>query len=156
MATEPITTEIIIQLMFIAVIMVFFGMLLNKILGVKTSKMKEIRDKAKNLQQRVRQAEILGDTQLLQQLNLETMQLMKQMLIKQIIPLLVRCVIFIGIFIVISMIYSQYEYWFWIYFLFSFTFSMIAMGVRYLYKKATGKEDKRKVLSKEIMQTVYP
>ncbi|MFX0186644.1 MAG: hypothetical protein ACFE8A_02790 [Candidatus Hodarchaeota archaeon] len=153
---EPITPDIIIQLMFIAFVMVLFSILLNKILGLKPSKMKEIRDKAQNLRERVRQAEILGDTILMQQLQVETMQMMKDMLKKQLVPMCIRCLIFIGIFIVISIFYGQYEYWFWIYFLFSFSFSMIAMGLSYAYKKVKRKEDKRKIFAKEIMESIYP
>jgi hypothetical protein len=153
---EPLTIDIIYQLMFISFGLVLFSLLLNKILGVKPSKMKEIRDKAKNLRERVRQAEILGDTQLLQQLQVETMTLMKTMLKKQLVPMCIRCIIFIGIFIVMSMVYGQYEYWFWIYFLFSFSFSMAAFGLRYLYKRIMKKEDKRKQFSKEIMELIYP
>ncbi len=153
---EPLTNEIILQLMFVALFMVFFGMLLNWILGLKPSKMKELRKKAKNLRERFHQAQILGDALLIQQLNLETMQLMKVMLKKQLLPLGIRCVIFLGIFIVIGMIFGQYEFWFWIYFLFSLIFGMSAMGIRYLYKKATGKEDKRKLFAKEIMGSILP
>ena len=153
---EPLTVDIIYELMFISFALVLFGLLLNKLLGVKPSKMKEIRDKAKNLRERIRQAEILGDQVLLQQLQVETMQLMKIMLKKQLVPMCIRCVIFLGIFIVLSMVYGQYEFWFWIYFLFSFSFSMAAFGLRYLYKKVRKKEDKRKSFAKEIMELVYP
>jgi len=156
MTLKPLTTDIIFELMFIALAMVLFSLLLNKILGVKTSKMREIRTKAKNLRERVRQAEILGDPVLTQQLQVETMALMKHMLKKQLIPMCVRCLIFIGIFIIISMLYSQYEYWFWIYFLFSFSFSMIVFGIKYLYKRVTKKKDKRKGFAKEIMESIYP
>jgi len=156
MATEPITIEIIYQLMLISLILVIFGLLLNKILGIKQSKMKEIRNKALNLKERLRQAQLLGDTMLLQQLQLETMQLMKQMLKKQIIPMSIRCVIFIVIFIFISMIYSKYEYWIWWYILFSFSFSISTMLLGRLYKKVTGKEDKTKAFAKEIMGTIAP
>ena len=153
---EPLTIDIVYELMFISFALVLFGLLLNKILGVKPSKMKEIRDKAKNLQERVRQAEILGDTVLMQQLQVETMTLMKTMFKKQLVPMCIRCIIFIGIYFVMLMVYGQYEYWFWIYFLFSFGFSMAAFGLRYLYKRITKKEDKRKQFSKEIMELIYP
>jgi len=156
MTPKPLTTDVIFELMVIALAMVLFSLLLNKLLGVRTSKMKEIRDKAKNLRERVRQAEILGDAVLLQQLQIETMALMKDMLKKQLIPMCVRCLIFLGIFIIISMLYSQYESWFWIYFLFSFSFSMIVFGIKYLYKRITKKEDKRKGFAKEIMESIYP
>ncbi|MFX0141856.1 MAG: hypothetical protein ACFFDN_49930 [Candidatus Hodarchaeota archaeon] len=158
MATEliPITTDIILQLMVISFVLVLISLGLNKILGIKPSKMKEIRDKARNLRERVRQAEILGDPVLMQQLQVETMQMMRDMLIKQLIPMFIRCVIFLGIFVVISMVYGQYENWFWFYFLFSLSFSMAAMGLKYAYKKITGKEDKKKSFAKEIMDFVYP
>ena len=156
MATEPITIEIIYQLMGISFLLVIFGLGLNRILGIRQSKMKEIRNKALNLKERLRQAEVLGDTMLLQQLQLETMQLMKQMLKKQIIPMSIRCVIFIVIFIFISMVYSKYEYWIWFYILFSFIFSISAMLLGRLYKKITGKEDKTKAFAKEIMGTIAP
>lgn len=158
MATDliPITTDIIFELMIISFVLVLISLGLNKILGVKPSKMKEIRDKARNLRERVRQAEILGDSILMQQLQVETMQMMRDMLKKQLIPMCIRCFIFLGIFVIISLVYGQYEYWFWFYFLFSFSFSMAAMGLRYAYKKITGKEDKKKSFAKEIMEFVYP
>jgi len=158
MATEliPITTDVIFQLMVISFVLVLISLGLNKILGVKPSRMKEIRDKARNLRERVRQAEILGDPVLMQQLQAETMQMMRDMLKKQLIPMCIRCVIFLGIFVVMSLVYGQYEYWFWFYFLFSFSFSMVAMGLRYAYKKITGKGDKKKSFAKEIMEFVYP
>ena len=156
MDLKSLTNDVIVELMFIALAMVLFSLLLNKLLGVRTSKMREIRDKAKNLRERVRQAEVLGDTVLMQQLQIETMALMKDMLKKQLIPMCVRCLIFLVIFIIISMLYNQYEYWFWIYFLFSFSFSMIVFGIKYLYKRITKKEDKRKGFAKEIMESIYP
>lgn len=156
MATVPITTDIIFQLMLVALFLVFFSMLLNKLLGIKMSKIKELRDKARNIRERVEMAETLGDQQLLQQLQLETMQLAKNMLKKQFLPMLVRCTIFLVIFIVISMTFSNYEGWFWWYFLFSFSFSMIAMVIRLIIKKIIGKEDNKKAMTKEIMQSVFP
>ena len=82
MVLKPLTTDVIFELMFITLGLVLFSLLLNKLLGVRTSKMREIRDKAKNLKERVRQAEILGDPVLMQQLQIETMALMKHMLKK--------------------------------------------------------------------------
>jgi len=39
---------------------------------------------------------------------------------------------------------------------FSFSFSMIVFGIKYLYKRVTKKEDKRKGFAKEIMESIYP
>ena len=156
MALEPITTEIIFELMYISLGLSIFGLILNKILGLKSSVMKEIRNDAKNLQERLNQAQILGDPRIMQELQAETMQLLKQMLKKQLLPMGIRCVIFLGIFFILSFYYGQYEYWYWVYFLWSLGFSMAVFGLTKAYKKVTGKEDKRKSFAKEIMESIGP
>ena len=150
MALEPITTDIIFELMYISLGLVIFGLILNKILGLKSSVMKEIRDDAKNLQERLKQAQVLGDPRIMQELQGETMQLMKQMLKKQFLPMGIRCVIFLGIFFILSFYYGGYEYWYWVYFLWSLGFSLSVFGLTKAYKKVTGKEDEKKGLAKEI------
>ena len=143
MALEPLTTEIIFQLMWISIGLVIFGYILNWILGLKPEVMKKIRDDGRNLQERLRQAQILGDQTLMLQLQQETMQLMKTMLKKQLAPMAIRCVIFLGIFALLSFQFGMYEYWFWVYFGFSLGFSLLAFGIRKLFLKLTGKESKK-------------
>jgi len=46
--------------------------------------------------------------------------------------------------------------WFAVYFLFSISFSFILYGLKRLYRKLTGKEDKRKRASKEILGILSP
>ncbi len=150
MALEPITTEIIFELMYISLGLSIFGLILNKILGLKSSVMKEIRVDAKNLQGRLKQAQVLGDPRIMQELQAETMQLMKQMLKKQFLPMGIRCIIFLGIFFVLSFNYGGYEYWYWVYFLWSLGFSLSVFGLTKAYKKVTGKEEEKKSLAKEI------
>lgn len=150
MALEPITTEIIFELMYISLGLSIFGLILNKILGLKSSVMKEIRNDAKNLQDRLKQAQVLGDPRIMQELQAETMQLMKQMLKKQFLPMGIRCIIFLGIFFVLSFNYGGYEYWYWVYFLWSLGFSLSVFGLTKAYKKVTGKEEEKKSLAKEI------
>jgi len=156
MALEPITTEIIFELMYISLGLSIFGLILNKILGLKSSVMKEIRVDAKNLQARLNQAQALGDPRIMQELQAETMQLLKQMLKKQLLPMGIRCAIFLGIFFILSFYYGGYEYWYWVYFLWSLGFSMATFGLTKAYKKVTGKEDKRKSFAKEIMESIGP
>lgn len=156
MALEPITTDIIFELMYISLGLVIFGLILNKLLGLKSSVMKEIRDDAKNLQERLKQAQVLGDPRIMQELQGETMQLMKQMLKKQFLPMGIRCVIFLGIFFVLSFYYGGYEYWYWVYFLWSLGFSLSVFGLTKAYKKVTGKEDEKKSLAKEIAASLGP
>lgn len=142
--------ELIIQIMFISLVMVVFGMFLNRIMGLKPSKMKELRDKALNLQERMSTAQAIGDAQLLSQIQRETMQLTKQMMVKQFIPTCIRCVIFLVIFAILGIIYADFPEWFLLYFLFSLGFSLLFFGLRHLYKKATGKEDNKTNLMREI------
>jgi len=143
MALEPLTTDIILQLMWISIGLVIFGYILNWILGLKPEVMKKIRNDARNLQERLRQAQILGDETLMLQLQQETMLLMKNMLKKQLAPMAIRCVIFLGIFALLSFQFGMYEYWFWVYFAFSLGFSLLAFGIRKLFLKVTGKETKK-------------
>ena len=150
MALE-LTTDIILQLMWISIGLVIFGYILNWILGLKPQVMKEIRDNARNLQERLRQAQVLGDELLMFQLQQETMDLMKQMLKKQLAPMAIRCVIFLGIFALLSFHFGNYEFWFWVYFAFSLGFSLLAFGIRKLFLKITGKESKREKFTKEFM-----
>ncbi|TFG04989.1 MAG: DUF106 domain-containing protein [Promethearchaeota archaeon] len=156
MALEPLTIDIIFELMYISIGLVLLGLLLNWLLGLKPEVMRELRDKAKNLQDRIQQAQILGDQQLMMELQQETMALMKQMLKKQLAPMAIRCVIFLGIFALLSFYYGKYEYWFWVYFGFSLAFSLLAFGVRKGYQKITGKEAKKEKFAKELMGTISP
>jgi hypothetical protein len=154
MALEPLTMDIILELFYISVGLVLLGLLLNWILGLKPEAMKELRNNARNLQERLKQAQIIGDQQLMLQLQRETMLLMKQMMKKQIAPMLIRCVIFLGIFALLSFLYGNYEYWFWVYFLFSLLLSLLAYGIRKAYEKLTGKESKRETFTKELIGTI--
>lgn len=142
--------------MFIALGMVLFSSLLNRIFGLKLEDMKELREKGFNLQERMSNAQALGDIQMMRDLQLESVALMKTMMKKQLIPMCVRCIIFIGIFAVIGVIYAPYDFWFLTYFLFSLLFSFSAMGIRYAYKKVTHKEDKTKLMSKELLGILNP
>lgn len=147
---------IIIQIMFIALGMVLFSTLFNRLFGLKLKDMKELQEKGFNLQERMRNAQAIGDTQMMRDLQLESVTLMKTMMKKQIIPMCARCIVFIGIFAVIGIIYAPYNFWFVTYFLFSLLFSFSAMGIKYAYKKATHKEDKTKIMSKELMGILSP
>ena len=160
---------IILQILFITIGMILFGMVLNRILGMRKEMIKEFREKALNLQERMRNAQVIGDAQLMLQLQRETMQLTKQIMLKQLIPLCLRCLIFIGIFAVLSFIYSDYKRgllpfpllifgsgWFALYFIFSICLSLILFGVKRLYKKLTGKEIKTQRELREVMEIISP
>ena len=161
--------EIIIQIMFITLAMVGLSEILNRVMGLNMDSAREIREKSRNLQERMKTARLTGNSQAMFELQQESMALTKLMMKKQMIPSCVRCFIFIGIFALIGAIYISYDSgllpfpilffgsgWFAIYFLFSISFSLILYGLKRLYRKLTGKEDKRKRASKEILGMLSP
>ncbi len=160
---------IILIILFITISMTIFSMLFNKILGLKKEEMKNLRDQALTLRERMRNAQVLGDPQLLIQIQRETMQLTNQMMKKQLLPMCLRCFIFIGIFTTLSFILADYDSgllpfplwifgsgWFAIYFIFSITFSLIIFGIKKLYKRFVQKETKSKSYLREIMGILSP
>jgi len=145
------------------------GMVLNRILGLKKANFNEFKEKALSLQERLKNAQVLGDIRLMAQVQRETMQFTKQIMLKQFIPLCLRCFIFIGIFSILSFFYSGYASgllsfnlfilgsgWVAIYFLFSITLSLIIFGIKKLYKKMTGKKLSSQNKFREIMQIMSP
>ena len=155
---------IIIQILFVTIGMIVLGMGLNYILGLRKEALREMRKKAKNLQERIKNAQLLGDYQLMAQTQQESLQFMKLMMKKQFIPLCLRCVIFISIFAVLGIIYSDYKSgllpfpllifgngWVAIYIIFSISISLIIYGVKRIYRKITGKGTKTQSYLKEIM-----
>ncbi|MCK4285135.1 MAG: hypothetical protein KAX18_02985, partial [Candidatus Lokiarchaeota archaeon] len=61
--------EIILQIMFTTIGMIILGMVLNKILGLSKEKMKEFKEKALNIQERMKNAQVIGDIQTMTQLQ---------------------------------------------------------------------------------------
>ena len=160
---------IYIQILFITIGMITLGMFLNYFLGLRKEALREMRKKALNLQERMKNAQLLGDYQLMAQTQQESIQFMKQMMKKQFIPLCIRCVIFLSIFAVLGFIYSEYDRgllpfpllifgngWVAIYIIFSLSISLIIYGVKRLYKKITGKGTKSQSYLKELMGLISP
>jgi uncharacterized membrane protein (DUF106 family) len=160
---------IILQIMLITIGMIILGMILNKVLGLSKEKMTEFKERASNLQERIRNAQVIGDIRMMAQLQRETMQFTKQIMLKQFVPLCLRCFIFIGIFAILGFIYSDYDSgllpfpllifgsgWVAIYFMFSICFSLVIYGIKKLYKRITGKDISTQSHLREIMQLVSP
>lgn len=160
---------IILQIMLITIGMIILGMILNKVLGLSKEKITEFKELASNLQERIRNAQVIGDIQMMAKLQRETMQFTKQIIVKQFIPLCLRCFIFIGVFAVLGFIYADYASgllafpllifgtgWVAIYFIFSISFSLIIFGIKKLYKRITGKDISSQNHLREIMQLVSP
>jgi uncharacterized membrane protein (DUF106 family) len=156
--------DIVIQIFLITVAMVAFSEILNKLMGLNMGTARDLREQAKNLQERMRLAQLTKDMEELYKLQQESIQLTKEMMKKQLLPSCVRCIIFFGIFAVLNFIYADYSAgifpfpilffgsgWFAVYFLFSIGLSLLVWGIKKVYRKYTGKEDARKKESNAIL-----
>jgi hypothetical protein len=149
--------------------MVSLSMIFNKIFGLTPSSSREIREQTMALQERMRTAQQEGNAQNLRQLQQESIELTKTMLKKQLIPSCVRCFVFLGIFGILGLFFAEYATgllpfpvlffgsgWVGVYFLFSISLSLLIYLARIVYRKMTGKEDKRKLEKQEIMGMLNP
>ncbi|TXT64451.1 MAG: conserved membrane protein of unknown function [Promethearchaeota archaeon] len=160
---------IILQIFFITLGMFAVGLIFNKIFGLNREEIRKIQEKAKNIQERMRNAQLVGDARMMQQIQQDSMELTKEMMKKQFIPLCARCILFLGIFAVLGLIYSPYNEgllpfpilffgtgWVAIYLLFSLGISLTYFVGKKLYQKATGKESKGPGLTGEMMNMLSP
>jgi len=156
---------VILQILFITIGMIGLGMILNYVLGLRKEALKEMRKKAMNLRERMKNAQIMGDYQSMTQLQRDSMKFMKLMMRKQMVPMCLRCLIFIGLFIVLGFIYSDYNSgllpfpllifgsgWLAIYLIFSLYFSIIIYVVKKLIRMGGKTQDS----FKQIMEIVSP
>ncbi|MFW9818642.1 MAG: EMC3/TMCO1 family protein [Candidatus Thorarchaeota archaeon] len=156
---------VVIQIVFITLGMIVLGMVLNRYLGLTKEVLQDMRKKAVNFRERLKNAQLMGDYQQLAQIQQESTQFMKLMMKKQMIPLCLRCIIFIGIFMLLGLIYADYQSgllpfpilifgsgWVAIYLIFSLYFSLFIWGV----KRLTGMGGKTQSEVREIMGIVSP
>jgi len=160
---------IIFQIFLVTLTMVVLSIIFNKITGLNQESAREIREKSKDLQERMRTAQQEGNVQNLRSLQQESIELTKTMMKKQLIPSCVRCFIFLGIFGVLGLFFAQYTTgllpfpilffgsgWVSVYFLFSISLSLLFYLAKKVYRKMTGKEDRRKIEKQEIMGMLNP
>lgn len=147
---------IILEIFFITLGMVVFSLLLNKIMGINPNSAKEFREKAQNLQERMKNAQLTSDRQQFYSLQQESMQLTKEMMKKQLLPNCVRCIIFWVIFAIVGIFYNPYgallpfpllffgDGWVAVYFIFSIGLTLVIYLARWGYRRMTGTQDSRK------------
>jgi len=159
---------VIIIILFISLGMTLLGLLFNHFFGLTGDKMREFREKAQKLQERLKNAQAVGDPQMMREVQTESMEMTKDMMKNQFIPLCGRCILFLGIFFVLTFIFSDYgsgllpvnipllgSGWFFWYFIFSLSFSLTFWGIRKAYRKITGKK-KPGSMTKEMMNMLSP
>ncbi len=160
---------IIFQIFLVTLAMVVLSRIFNKITGLNTESAREIREKSTDLQERMKAAQQEGNVQDLRSLQQESIELTKTMMKKQLIPSCVQCFIFLGIFGILGLFFAQYTTgllpfpilffgngWVGVYFLFSISLSLLFYLAKRVYRKMTGKEDRRKMEKQEIMGMLNP
>jgi len=142
---------VILQIVLITVIVYFSRLVFNKIFGQSSSERRELINKTKDIQNRLNQA--MGDAEEFKRLQDEYMGLMKQMMIKQMIPMCACCIIFWVLWVILGIIYVDYskellpfpvlffgDGWIGLYILTSFSLFGISYLIRYIYRKIKGIE----------------
>ena len=156
---------IILLVMIVTLSMIIIGMVFNKVWGVKQSNFMELKNNLSNLQERMKNAQMMGDIRQMKQLQLEANQMFKSLIFKQFLPLCVRCILFLGVWIVLTFIFRDYntgllpfqipilgDGWFALYFLFSLGFFLLIYAIKKLYKKLAGKEEGKPSMFKQLMK----
>lgn len=98
---------IILQIMLITVIVYFSRLAFYKLFGQTSSERRELFQKIQDMQNRLN--EVMGDADEFGKLQKETIKLMKQMMIKQIIPMCISCITFLVLWIILGIIYAEYS-----------------------------------------------
>ncbi|MFX1398530.1 MAG: EMC3/TMCO1 family protein [Promethearchaeota archaeon] len=156
---------IILIVLLITIIMFSINKILNIVMGINTKTLKDFKEKIKNLQERVQNAQIINDPRMMYQLQIESTRLMKDMMKKQLVPMCSRCIVFIGLLIILdNFVFFDYRSgllpfpilffgngWAALYFLFAITFSLLLFGIKKIYRKYTGKPDLKSTILKHIM-----
>ncbi|MHA1730465.1 MAG: hypothetical protein ACTSU5_00895 [Promethearchaeota archaeon] len=146
--------DVILQLFLLAVVMLAVSQLFNlafRLKGEELVKFKEkleyFRGKAAGIQSGTTPPSAMSEFQT------ELMAFMKVIFKKQLVPLILRSVVFILVFVFVGLFYKEYSSgllpfnllffgsgWFAVYFLWSLILGLGLWGIKKLYKKAAGKE----------------
>ncbi len=142
---------IILQIVLITVIVYFSRLVFIKIFGQSASERRDFIDKTKDIQNRLNQA--MGDAEEFTRLQKEYMALMKQMMIKQMVPMCVCCITFWVLWAILGIIYADYsagliffpvlffgDGWVGLYILTSFSLFGVSYLIRLIYRKIKGIE----------------
>ena len=107
MLLEISKTDAIWQISLITVFMVFLSQLFQKKFALSQESQMSMQADITDLQDQMKNAK--GDMQQMEQLNAEMMLIMKNMSKKQLIPMLARSMLFIGLFAILGWIYGDYK-----------------------------------------------
>ena len=152
--------EIILQVIIITIVVYFARMAFNKFFGLSGSERRDLMQKSMDLQKNLNEA--MGDPNEVERLQKEAMELMQQMLKKQMIPMCISCITFLVLWAILGIVYMDFsansgllpfpvlffgDGWEGLYVLTSFSLVGISFLIRYIYKKAKGIESGPGLLS---------
>ncbi len=142
---------IILQIMLITVIVYFSRMAFYKLFGQTSSERRELLQNIQEMQNRIN--EVVGDADEFGKLQKEAMGLMKQMMIKQMIPMCISCITFWVLWVILGIIYVDYstglipfpvlffgDGWVGLYIIISFGLFVVVYLIKFTYRKIKGIE----------------
>ena len=130
--------------------------------------MKNFREKSKNIRERLKNAQHLSDPSLMREIQTETLQLYKVMMLKQMLPSCIRLILFFVFFgIFDSLVFFNYregllpfqiplfgDGWWALFFLFTIGIILLKYGSKKAYYKVTGKVDNKGSMLKDLLSEI--
>ncbi|MHA1897832.1 MAG: EMC3/TMCO1 family protein, partial [Promethearchaeota archaeon] len=133
-----------IELLVYTLIITIISQLFNKKYGLTMSQQLKMQEQVRTLQQRMSDAQRNANPEELRRIQQEMMQISKDMMMKTMLPSLVRCAFFWIVYAILNYYYKNVSFnglsFFWIYFLYSLGIGLIF----WLITKKFGKKDKEK------------
>lgn len=136
MLFEVASANIKWEILGITFLMMLLSQLFRKKFSVSREGQMELQTKTKEIQDELKLAQAQGDQQKVAKLYAEMTSLMKDMMKNQLLPMIIRSVVFLGIFGLLRMFYGKYDNiigglnWWWTYFIFSLTLSIVVGLIR--------------------------
>ena len=137
--------DVVWKIVGISLVMFAFSQWFSRRFKVSPDSQLQIRMQTQDLQDRLKAAQEDHNPELTAQLNAEMMNIMKEMYKKQLLPMLIRSVVFFGIFGLMNLLYGGYDKYidtnflqgslFALYVIVSFGASAVLMLIRYAIKK---------------------
>lgn len=101
--------EIILQIMGISLLRLLISNLMNRKFGLSQESMMLQQERMQMLQEKMMKAQRFNNYELFQETQLELSVEMKDLMKKQMIPMCIRTLIFLGVFGLLRLLYGQYD-----------------------------------------------
>ncbi|MHA1613064.1 MAG: hypothetical protein ACTSYU_13485 [Promethearchaeota archaeon] len=143
--------EVVWQIVGISLIMFTFSQWFSRRFKVSQESQMQIQMQVQDLQDQLKVAQEEHNPELTVQLNAEMMEVMKVMYKKQLVPMLIRSVVFFGLFGLMRLLYGGFDEYlpftfllgrtlFSLYLLVSLSASLVLFLIRYIMKKINPKD----------------